>query len=109
MAGCNNLDRLLNGEPRKPSPYDTTPTVETLTGVTSFDFDSVYNVPTVSLVRVKRPTDSDYWSLNVYEYNYDATARVLHFGKLVAVSGDGLTVESQPAAPVGTLYEIVVS
>lgn len=108
MGGCNQFNKLLNGEPRRDRSYDTTPNVVTVDGVTSFDYDTVYNVATVATVRVRRPFDTDYWTINVYEFSYDATARALHFGKLVAVSGDSVTVENAPVAPVGTRYQIIL-
>lgn len=106
LVGCQQFNKLANGETRRNDSADTTPPPIYIDGVTSFDFDTVYNIGAVSLVKVKRPTEMEYGTLNIYEYSYDATAHTLHFGKLVAVSSGGLTVEDSPAAPTGTQYRI---
>lgn len=107
LAGCNQFNKLVNGETSRKDPADVSPIPVYMDGVTSFDYDTVYNVAAVSMVKVKRPGDADYWALNIYEYAYDATAHALHFGKLVAVENNGEIVENAPAAPTGTLYRVI--
>ena len=107
LGGCTQFNHLVNGEPRRNDPVDTLAPPAYIDGVTSFDYDAVYNVSGVSLVKIKRPTDTAYWNLNAYEYSYDATAHALHFGKLVALENNGEIVENEPAAPIGTLYRII--
>lgn len=109
MVGCNSLDRIMNGEPKRRDTYDNTPNPYYIEGVTSFDYDTVYNVPTFDHIEVEHPGETSYWTINIYEYQYDQTNRTVHFGKMVAVSGNNITVENSPVAPVGTKYRIAVN
>lgn len=107
--GCNSFNKLMDGPKNHRDPYDNTPVSVTIDGITSFDYDVVYNVPAFQMIRLQRPQDSAYFTINIYEYQYDAVAKAVHFGKAVAIDNqNNVTVLNTPIAPIGTKYQIVV-
>lgn len=115
FSGCQSVRNFIHPGRDAYRPPVGQPSVYTVTGVTSIDFQMIEPVRVVGStisVEIKEIGHDTFRTLNQYEYGSTESGTGgggVWFKHKVLVLGSSFEVEAQCSAPVGTFYKITSS
>jgi len=109
LVGCNGLQRLTGSVTESPQSVQA-PSNMVVTGQTNSDNDYVPVRTNLSdlVVKVLRPTETEWVTINKYEFQAFSNNQI-RFGHKVKILPNGnitFRIPEEPVAPIGTRYEI---